>query len=198
MYNNNPPPSDQPPYPPLGGQAGAVVEHQGINPSSMNNKDGPIMEDMVPNSNWDVDAPPPALCVPVVHQQRIIPPEILLPTATATVAVDHNNKPSSTSSSSPSTNYVPKTKRRSCNFPNCTRYAQRHGVCCKHGANLKKKQCSHPNCTNQAKKGGICVKHGAKIPLCKWIDPVTFETCPNHAKKRYVLVNMNECVKERC
>lgn len=187
MYNNNPPPSDQPPYPPLGGQAGAVVEHQGINPSSMNNKDGPIMEDMVPNSNWDVDAPPPALCVPaVVHQSQIIIPSAeILPTATATAAVDHNNKPSSTTSS-PSTNYVPKTKRRSCNFPNCTRYAQRHGVCCKHGANLKKKQCSHPNCTNQAKKGGICVKHGAKIPLCKWIDPVTFETCPNHAKKRYV------------
>ena len=75
---------------------------------------------------------------------------------------------------------VRKRHRYECSADGCTKYAQRGGVCKKHGANVEHKRCCSKGCTNQAVIGGVCVKHGAKLKQC------SSEGCTNHSLKRSV------------
>ena len=56
-------------------------------------------------------------------------------------------------------------KVKLCSIEGCTSFAQKGGVCKKHGAKLLKR-CSSQGCTNKARIGGVCVKHGAKVKRC--------------------------------
>ena len=59
----------------------------------------------------------------------------------------------------------------------CKNYAQKGGVCIKHGASWTKRTCSHEGCTNQAVQGGVCIKHGAKVKTC------SHDGCTNQSRK---------------
>jgi hypothetical protein len=54
-------------------------------------------------------------------------------------------------------------KVKLCSSDGCTNYAQRGGVCVRHGATWTKGKCSSDGCTNYAQRGGVCVRHGAKV-----------------------------------
>ena len=70
-------------------------------------------------------------------------------------------------------------RRKRCSCEGCSNYAQRGGVCTRHGA--KKKQCSKEGCTNNAQNGGVCIRHGAKR-LC------SSEGCTNRAQTGRVCI----------
>ena len=57
----------------------------------------------------------------------------------------------------------PKKKqyRKKCSADGCASFAQKGGVCIRHGAKQKRKICGHEGCTNIAKKEGVCRRHGA-------------------------------------
>jgi len=68
--------------------------------------------------------------------------------------------------------------RRVCSHEGCDKYAQRRGVCIRHGGKPpSRRRCSHEGCTNVAQNGGICVRHGAKRKGCSQ------EGCMNNAVK---------------
>ena len=64
------------------------------------------------------------------------------------------------------------TKKRTCEVPGCTKWAQCKGACKVHGppgSVRQKYYCKVPGCTNQVQRGGACVAHGAVVPkyYCK-------------------------------
>jgi hypothetical protein len=52
--------------------------------------------------------------------------------------------------------YRPRTKKRTCKFPGCNKWARRKGVCGSHGA---KRTCKFPGCNKWAQRKGVCVLH---------------------------------------
>ena len=52
-------------------------------------------------------------------------------------------------------------KVKQCSSERCTNYAQKGGVCVRHGAKRKRYECSAIGCTNIVVKGGVCKRHGA-------------------------------------
>ena len=67
-----------------------------------------------------------------------------------------------------------KRRRYKCSAVGCTNFAQKGGVCYRHG---ERKRCNSEGCVKFAHKGGVCLKHGAKIKRCN------NEGCPNFAVK---------------
>ena len=55
-----------------------------------------------------------------------------------------------------------KWARAKCKHPDgCEKWAQKGGLCKKHGGTQVTTKCKHPDgCEKQAKKGGLCKKHG--------------------------------------
>ena len=53
--------------------------------------------------------------------------------------------------------------KKKCSADGCTKFAQRGGVCMRHGSKYTRKLCSLSGCTNQVVKGGVCKRHGAKV-----------------------------------
>ena len=98
-----------------------------------------------------------------------------------------------------------KNTREICSTDGCIQYAQKGGVCIKHGAKVKicmhegctnkvqkggvcwrhgeRKVCSHDECIQYAQKGGLCNRHGSKAKLC------SHEGCTKYAQKG------GECIK---
>ena len=68
-----------------------------------------------------------------------------------------------------------KKEYKRCSAEGCKSFAQKGGVCVKHGAQIKR--CSAEGCTNIAQKGGVCKRHGAKVKLC------SAECCTNQSKR---------------
>eukprot|EP00984_Skeletonema_dohrnii_P008634 scaffold3203_cov95-Skeletonema_dohrnii-CCMP3373.AAC.3 len=66
-------------------------------------------------------------------------------------------------------------KRKRCSSEGCTKFAQKRGVCIRHGAKVKR--CSSEGCTSHVVKGGVCVRHGAKVKRCN------IEGCTNVSVK---------------
>jgi len=57
-----------------------------------------------------------------------------------------------------------KKYRYECSTDGCTTYAQKGGVCVRHGAKVK--LCSSDGCTNRSLKGGVCFRHGTNRKRC--------------------------------
>ena len=89
-----------------------------------------------------------------------------------------------------------KKEYKRCSIEGCTNFAQKGGVCIKHGANVKR--CSSEGCTKQAQKGGVCIKHGAKVKQCRVEGCTTFAqrggVCIKHGAK----VVPKRCSVEGC
>ena len=82
-----------------------------------------------------------------------------------------------------------KQYRKICSTNDCTRRAERGGLCKKHmegGSSQYNKLCSSEGCTNYAQKGGVCVRHGAQIT----VKSCSIEGCTNQA-----LSGQNLCMK---
>ena len=54
-----------------------------------------------------------------------------------------------------------KAPRLLCSVSECTYFAQRGGVCVRHGGKQVNKTCSHKGCSNFVQNGGVCIRHGA-------------------------------------
>ena len=65
--------------------------------------------------------------------------------------------------------------RKNCSREGCTSYAVQGGVCIAHGAKSVHPKCSREGCSNTVVNGGVCVSHGAKRKMC------SCEGCTNQA-----------------
>ena len=75
---------------------------------------------------------------------------------------------------------VKKHEKNTCRHEGCTKWAQKGGVCVKHGAEVTR--CRHEGCNNQVQNQGVCQKHGAK----KYKYTCTHEGCNNKAQSQGV------------
>ena len=55
-------------------------------------------------------------------------------------------------------------KRKTCNYPGCTKNVKAQGKCSGHGP--PRKVCEEEKCTRVAVQGGKCITHGAKKKCC--------------------------------
>ena len=55
-------------------------------------------------------------------------------------------------------------KRKTCNYPGCTKNVKIQGKCSGHGP--PRKVCEEEKCTRVAVQGGKCITHGAKKKSC--------------------------------
>ena len=80
--------------------------------------------------------------------------------------------------------------RRLCSVAECQNFAQKGGICVKHGATQTRKNCSREGCTSYAVQGGVCIAHGAKSvhPKCSREGcsntVVNGGVCVSHGAKR--------------
>jgi len=82
-----------------------------------------------------------------------------------------------------------KRLRKLCSSEGCAKYAQKGGVCIRHGAKVKR--CNVEGCTNYSINGGVCIRHGAKVNRC------SFDGCTNIVVKGGVCIKHGAKVK-RC
>ena len=94
----------------------------------------------------------------------------------------------------------PKYGRKFCKVEGCTSYAQKKGVCCRHGASFTKKKCKTLGCTNQVVKNGLCVAHGAnrKRKICSHNGCSTFVVSNNLCIRHGAKVVRKQCSQEGC
>ena len=94
----------------------------------------------------------------------------------------------------------PKYGRKFCKVEGCTSYAQKKGVCCRHGASFTKKKCMTLGCTNQIVKSGLCVAHGAnrKRKICSHNGCSTFAVKNNLCMRHGAKVVRKQCSQEGC
>jgi hypothetical protein len=83
-------------------------------------------------------------------------------------------------------------KHKRCSIEDCTNQAKTGGVCIRHGATWTKKRCSSDGCTSLAQRGGVCIRHGARKE-CK------YEGCTNHVQKGGVCIRHGAKIEyKRC